>query len=209
MTKALRRIRGAIGMGLTWAAAWAVGGLLIGVTSRLLPALPWDAFFAIYDAPLPTLALPGFVAGLLFSIVLGVAARRRRFDELSLPRFAAWGAAGGLLLSLVPAAAVALGLASLGTPEAGLWRITAVISGPFTLLSALSAAGSLLLARRTEQRVARGRGERLGATLRGGGRQKLLDAERTALDAGERPRSGSSSDEAVVETPRERRGRLP
>ena len=196
-------------MGLTWAAAWAVGGLLIGVTSRLLPMLPWDALFAIYDAPLPTLALPGFVAGLLFSVVLGVAARRRRFDDLSLPRFAAWGAVGGLLLSLVPAAAVALGLATLGTPEADLWRITAVISGPFTLLSALSAAGSLLLARRTEDPVTRGRGERPGASHRVGGRPELLDAERPALDAGEQARTESSSREAGVERPRSTPERLP
>lgn len=41
----LRRIRGAVGMGLTWAIGWAIAG---------------------------------FVAGGIFSIVLGVAARRRR-----------------------------------------------------------------------------------------------------------------------------------
>lgn len=46
--------------------------------------------------------------------MLGIAERRRRFDELSLPRFAAWGAVGGVLLSLVPAAMVAVGLASIG-----------------------------------------------------------------------------------------------
>ena len=39
----LRRIRGAVGMGLTWAAGWALAGVLIGVTSILLPGLPWDS----------------------------------------------------------------------------------------------------------------------------------------------------------------------
>lgn len=87
----LRRIRGAVGMGLAWAAGWAVFGVLIGVTSVLLPGLPWDAFFKVFDAPLPALAIPGFLGGALFSIVLGIAGRRLRFDELSLPRFAAWG----------------------------------------------------------------------------------------------------------------------
>ena len=147
MKKWLRRIRGAVGMGLTWAAGWALFGVLIGVTSRLLPGLPWDSFFEVFDAPLPALAIPGFFGGALFSMVLGIAGRRRRFDELSLPRFAAWGAVGGLLLSLMPAALVAVGLASLGRPDAGLWKITATIGGPLILLSALSACGSLMLAR--------------------------------------------------------------
>jgi hypothetical protein len=125
-----------------------------GVTSKLLPWSPVvDAFFKVFDAPLPALAIPGFVGGALFSAVLGIAGRRRRFDELSLPRFAAWGALGGLLLSLVPAALVAVGLASLGGKAIlGLWQFTAVISAPLMLLSAASAAGSLMLARRAEDR---------------------------------------------------------
>ena len=154
MTKWLRRIRGAVGMGLTWAAGWALFGVLIGVSSKLFPALPWDSFFEVFDAPLPALAVPGFVAGVLFSIVLGIAGRRRRFDQLSLPRFAAWGAVGGALLSLVPAALVGVGLASIGSPDAlGLWQLTAVISAPLVLLSAGSASGSLMLARRAEHRA--------------------------------------------------------
>ena len=149
MNQWVRRIRGAIGMALTWAAGWALAGMLIGVTSLLLPGLPWDVFFEVFDAPLPALAVPGFFGGLFFSAVLGVAGRRRRLDELSLPRFAAWGAVAGLLLSLFPAALVAVGLASMGRPEQ-LWSFTAFISGPLTLLSAASASGSLLLARKAE-----------------------------------------------------------
>jgi hypothetical protein len=140
-------------MGLIWAAGWALVGVLIGVTSKVLPGLPfWDAFFDLFDAPLPALAIPGFVGGVLFAMVLGIAGRRRRFEELSLPRFAAWGALGGLLLSLVPAALVAVGLASLGRPDLGLWQITAAISAPLILLSAVSASVSLLLARKAESR---------------------------------------------------------
>ena len=90
MKKWLRRLRGAVGMGLTWAVGWAITGVLVGVASLLLPNLPWDAFFAVFDAPLPALAIPGFVGGAIFSMVLGVVGRRRRFHELSLPRFAAW-----------------------------------------------------------------------------------------------------------------------
>jgi hypothetical protein len=142
-----------IGTGLTWALGWAVAGVLIGVSSVLLPWLPWDGFFRIFDAPLPALAVPGFFGGMLFSVVLGVAGRTKRFHELSLPRFAAWGAAGGLLLSLLPAALVLLGLASVEGGSLGIWQLTAVIVAPLTLLSAASAAGSLVLARKSEART--------------------------------------------------------
>lgn len=146
----LRRLRGAIGMGLTWAVAWAIGGILIGVASNVLTFLPWDAFFKVFDAPLPALAVPGFVGGVLFSVVVSVAAHRRRFSELSVPRFALLGALGGLLLSLVPAAMVLLGLATMAEGALGLWPLTAIIAAPLMLMSAASATGSLVLARMAE-----------------------------------------------------------
>ncbi|MDD2806417.1 MAG: hypothetical protein PHV33_12760 [Elusimicrobiales bacterium] len=142
----LRRGRGAAGICLTWAAGWAVTGLLIGAASLLLPGLPWASFFAVYDAPLPTLALPGFIGGALFSTLAGLGKNRARFENLSLAGFGAWGAAAGLLLSLIPAAMASVGLATLNRPES-LWQLTALISGPLILLSAASGAGLLLLAR--------------------------------------------------------------
>ncbi len=147
----LRRLRGVVGMGVIWAVGWAVAGLLVGVASRLLPWLPWDAFFAIFDAPLPALAVPGFMGGMLFAGVLMVVGRRRRFEELSLLRFTAWGAVGGLLLALVPIAMAAVGLATLNFPG-GPWRFTAAIAGPLVVLSAASAAMSLLVARQGQHR---------------------------------------------------------
>lgn len=166
--KWLKRFRGAIGMGLTWAAGWAVGGLLIGVASIVLPGLPWHAFFAVFDAPLPALAVPGFFAGAFFSIVLSIAGRRRRFSELSLSRVTAWGAVGGLMLTLFPFALVAVGLASRGGSDVGTWQILTVMGGPFILLSAASAAGSLMLARRAEDRTSLELGEDAGELHIGG-----------------------------------------
>ena len=148
----LRRVRGAIGMGLTWAFGWAVAGLLIGVSSLVLPGLPWDALFEVFDAPLPALAVPGFFAGVFFSAVLGIVGRRRRFSELSLPGFAAWGALGGLLLILFPFALVAVGLASREGSDIGTGQILAVITPLFLLLSALSASVTLIIARAAERR---------------------------------------------------------
>ena len=148
MTSWMRRIRGALGMGLSWALAWAIGGLVIGAASLVLP-LDW--FLEVFDAPLPALALPGFIAGALFSLVLGVAARTRRFSELSMPRFALWGVLGGVLLTLFPIALMTLGL---GTPGPKFWPGIAVAAGPLILFSAGSAAATLAIARRGENRAA-------------------------------------------------------
>ena len=145
MGNVMRRFRGALVMGLTWAVAWAVGGLLIGVASLLLPFLPWDAFFNVFDAPLPALAIPGFIGGVLFSVVLGIAGRNRRFSDLSLPGFAIWGAIGGLLLSLIPALATVGEGATLSTTQ-----LLVMIAPPLMLFSAVSAAGSLAFARKGE-----------------------------------------------------------
>lgn len=149
MPKWLRRVRGALAMGMTWAVGWAVAGLLIGVASLLFPGPLWDRVFQVFDAPLPALAIPGFVAGTIFSTVLGVAGRRRRFDELSLPRFATWGAFGGFCLSLVPTVMTTVGLATGARPNLELWRL---IVGPMVFLSAVSATATLLFARRAQER---------------------------------------------------------
>ncbi|HEX6573578.1 MAG TPA: hypothetical protein VF042_01290 [Gemmatimonadaceae bacterium] len=152
MKKWAKRLRGVFGMGLTWAALWAAFGIMIGVSSRLFPSLPWNLFFDVFDAPLPALAIPGFIGGTLFSIVLGIAGRRHKFSELSVPQFAAWGAFGGMMLSLIPATMVAVGLAHLGDPETGrgVWDLTAMISVPLVFLCTLSATVSLMIARRAE-----------------------------------------------------------
>jgi hypothetical protein len=84
----------------------------------------------------------GLVAGVTFSGALSLLEGRRRFAQLSLPRFAVWGAAAGFLLSAVFVQAVA----AAGNPGF-LWNL--VGSGPiFAAAGAGSAAGSLVLARR-------------------------------------------------------------
>src|SRR4051794_18738223 len=80
-----RRIRAAIGMGLTWGAAWFGAGLLLA----RVPGLDSDLPFALLFAPL------GFVTGIIFSGILVGIEGRRGFDRTSLARFAGWGAASG------------------------------------------------------------------------------------------------------------------
>ena len=131
MQKLLRRIRGAFGIGFTWGVAWSAAGMVLAAAT---------GFKA--DAPFPIIfGLLGFLAGFIFSVFLALTEGRRRFDQMSLPRFAGWGAAGGLLLSALFAK-----MASLS------WGDVLMIAPTFALASAVCASGSLALARRAGRR---------------------------------------------------------
>lgn len=127
MGKWMRRIRGTIGIGVTWAAAWA----LVGLVPRWLFGFNTDAPFPIIFGVL------GFIGGVIFSVVLMLTEGRRGFDEMKLSRFAAWGAVGGFLLS-----AIFTRIASLGFGD-----VLAIVP-TFAVACAISASGSLALARR-------------------------------------------------------------
>lgn len=140
MKKWLRRIRGAIGMGLTWAVAWGGAGTIVTLGFVLRTGSRPDAPFPLM------LGAAGFIAGVIFSGVLGLVDGRRRFDQMSLPRFAAWGAAGGFLLAATFVLAVSLS----GDP--GFLSYLMVVGPLFAVAAAGSAAGSLALARRAQDR---------------------------------------------------------
>ena len=129
MRKWLLRIRGAIGMGFTWAVPWSAVGLVPRWILGYKPDAPFPIIFGVL----------GFLAGVTFSVLLILSEGRRRFDQMSLPRFAAWGAAGGLLLS-----ALFSRMASLE------WGDILMIAPTFAAACAVCASGSLALARRAE-----------------------------------------------------------
>jgi hypothetical protein len=134
MSRWIRRLRGALGMGVAWGLAWFGAGM----------ALLLVVGFGAADVPFPLgFGALGFMAGIIFSVVLGLVEGRRSFDQMSLPRFAGWGAAGGLALAILFVGAVAI---------FGNDRLPLLVLGPvFALAGAGSAAGSLLLARRGEE----------------------------------------------------------
>lgn len=136
MKKLLRRARGAFGIGLTWAAAWAPVGAITGWVTGTVLGFPLGVIVTNYALMFGVL---GFVGGTIFSTVLSLAEARRRFEQLSLPRFVAWGALGGLVLGGLAVTAGLLG--------PGLTVLDAVITGAATLLGAGSAAGTLAIAR--------------------------------------------------------------
>ena len=124
-----KRVRATLGMGLLWAA----GGMGVGGVIELLDnVLPGGlAMASRVDMWPQTLAIPGFIGGVLFAVVLMIAARVQRFDELSMPRFAAWGAVAGLALGVIAMA--------IGAPV--------MFLGIMSLAGMVAGAGSLLLAR--------------------------------------------------------------
>jgi hypothetical protein len=118
---------------------WAPVGVLIGMIVD--PDGSMDEMWVAIGA------YPGFLGGLLFAVVLGILGRRRRFEDLSLSRFAAWGAAAGLVVGALP---LVLGGPAAGGPP---WLLSGIVIGTVTVLSAASAAGSLALARGAERRA--------------------------------------------------------
>ena len=139
MKRWLRRIRGAVGMGLAWAAVWGGVGALIEVVTMVLGISSAIAVLELAAA----FAIMGFIGGAAFSVVLGIAEGRRRFDEMSLSRFAGWGAVGGLLMM---ALVLAVSASAVTLP----FVLVAGVVG--ALMGAGSAAGSLALARRADDR---------------------------------------------------------
>jgi hypothetical protein len=135
MHNLLRRLRGAIGMGIFWA----LGGAFLGGLIELLDniGVPWGWIDGV-DMWIPLFAIPGFFGGIAFSLVLGIAGHHRKFEELSLLKFTLWGAISGLLLG---GAALLL-----GTQVAVLF----VLGAP-ALFCATAATGTLALARMGER----------------------------------------------------------
>jgi hypothetical protein len=118
-------------MGLTWALGWFAAGMIF----RLIVGPGTD------DVPFPIrFGIVGFLASVTFSGLLGVLERRRGFDQMSLPRFAGWGAVGGLILF----GAFALTAGPAGEPL--------FFAPVFSLAGAGSATGTLALARRSGRR---------------------------------------------------------
>lgn len=140
MKQWLRRIRAALVMGLTWAVVWMPVGLLLGMILDPDGSMdePWIAVGTY----------PGFLAGVMFSVVLGMAAKRRRLDELSVAKVGGWGAVAGVLIGSLPFV--------LGDRDGRIierpWLLPVVVISSITLLSAVSAAGSLVLARKSTKR---------------------------------------------------------
>jgi hypothetical protein len=133
-----RRLRGALGIALTWAALWVILGSLLMLVLVTLDPQQIDPGEGPATA-LPILALVGFLSGLGFAALFALAERRRTTGDLSIPRAALWGLLGGVTVPLLMGADARMG-----------W-----ITGP---VGALFAAASIAIARRGAPRAVPPRG---------------------------------------------------
>ena len=136
----LRQVRRAFVTAVTWGALWAPLGVIAGMI--------WDPNDSLDEPWIALGAYPGFLCGLVFCALLALADGRRRLDELSPPRVAAWGALAGLFVMALPMTAL------LGTPntEHPFWRWRFAIVAAVVVLSSMSAVVSVLVARTATKR---------------------------------------------------------
>jgi O-antigen/teichoic acid export membrane protein len=134
MHTVMRRVRGALGMGLVWAIGAGMIGGLIELLDNLGVGWGWIGGVDMWPQ---TLAIPGFLCGVSFSILLGIIARHRRIEQLSVPGVAGLGAIGGALI----AALIFL------LEGGGSTLVLAYVAGVLALFSATSATATILLAR--------------------------------------------------------------
>ena len=145
MNRLVRRIRGLLGVGLTWGALWsAIGagiGLVIGIVAPEVwgwtnPILEWTIGMGLY----------GTVSGVGFGSLLALREGRKTIFDVSLRRAA--------ILGVLGAAAVPLLFGALGTFEVG--TTTAEVLGAILVtgfLGGMFAPAAIAIARRAELRA--------------------------------------------------------
>lgn len=124
----LRRLRGAMGIAVTWGSLWAAIGAVVAIAIGVVRPEEIDPGEGPGNVA-AVFGLVGFLSGLGFAALLHMREKRRTIPELSLSRVALWGAVGG---AAIPAL--------IGAPVGEGW-----ITGT---LGALFAAGSVAVARR-------------------------------------------------------------
>jgi hypothetical protein len=99
LNRALRWLRGAFGIALTWGVAWSIAGMIVAFVLRSLRVAE-GSNLPLIEANLAVAAtvfgIIGLLNGLGFSIALAASERSRSFNELSPRRIALWGVLGGL-----------------------------------------------------------------------------------------------------------------
>lgn len=128
MTDLVRRLRGALGIGVTWEVLWVAVGLVLYTIFRVFQPEDIGPGEGLGTA-LPIFGLVGFLSGLGFAGVLSLAERRRTVHQLSLGRVALWGLLGGAVIPLL-----------MGTDGSMGW-----LTGP---MGAIFATASVVTARR-------------------------------------------------------------
>lgn len=122
---------------MIWAIIWGASGVLVGILSEA-----WFSYsLETHIDPLGALAIPGFLSGIAYIVLLRLLKKKGRKVECSYLKMALMGAGLGFLLGIL---AFALGTPSEKYP---LKQIMFIIIATSTLLSFLSALGSAVVVR--------------------------------------------------------------
>ena len=142
MTQLLRRLRGLLGVGMTWGVLWGAIGAGIGFVLGLLDPGTWSLANPVVDWALGMGAY-GVISGVGFGALLSLGEGSKLLRELSLKRVAVWGVLGS---AAVPLLFGAFGFFEAGTTlldVLGAMGVTAALGGTF-------APGAIAIARRAE-----------------------------------------------------------
>lgn len=132
MNRLFRRLRGMVGMGLTWGVAWAAIFYVIASVVAVVDPPSIDpgeqpAFIAAFGGAF------GFISGAIFGLLFSLAEGRRKLLDITPARAAIWGALGAATLPLLSG------------------RFDQVML--FSPIGAAIAAGTVAIARRAERRA--------------------------------------------------------
>jgi len=142
MGNLLRKIRGLLGMGVTWGTLWAGIGAGVGAVLGVLSPELWAVGNPVLDWALG-MGLYGLVSGVGFGKLLSFAEGQKTLRELSLRRVAVWGVLGS---AAVPLLFAAIGMFPASTTVVDVLQamlLTSVLGGTF-------APGAVVMARRAE-----------------------------------------------------------
>lgn len=154
-----RRLRGAFGVGVSWGVVWGLAGGVLEVVFGMPPGgSGLGVVLQEFARGFVAYAAIGFVGSGVFSVALGLGGRRHSFAEMSLPRFGTWGGLAGLTVGLVLYSPFLLAPSGRFSLAEALLRATLAI-GVTTALGAVSATGSLALARMAHDRELLSAGE--------------------------------------------------
>jgi len=100
MDNLLRKLRGMLGVGLTWGVGW---GIIMFILGSIIGVVDPDSLDA-GEEPWRLAGIVGtvgFISGSVFALIFSSAERRKSIRELSVLRSAFWGALGGAVLPLL------------------------------------------------------------------------------------------------------------
>jgi hypothetical protein len=100
MNTLLRKLRGMLGVGITWAVGWGIVMFILGTIIGIVDPDSIDPGEEPWRLAL-MVSTVGFISGSAFALILSSAERRKSVKDLSTWRAALWGALGGAALPLL------------------------------------------------------------------------------------------------------------